>query len=163
MNLNALQNYHVLMLLNKQPMRTLLAIATLALCMNSSCRYTTCHEPGVSVKFQNPQSVKLKYILYKFPKHGELINPISTAIIYGSVDLSSEYDWTIQLEGSDKIHSIQNIHYTGSKKGYADGLYSEIKTKCYRDTHYTFDGKHYRVMSTEYEKNSHQIQIVISD
>jgi hypothetical protein len=144
-------------------MRTLLAVAIFALCINSSCRYTTCREPGVSVNFQYPQSVKHEYILYKFPKHGELINPISTTITHGSTWLSSDYDWTVQIIGSDKIHSIQNIHYTGSKKGYADGLYSEIKTKCYRDTRYSFDGKNYTVRSADYEKNSHQIQIVISD
>jgi len=122
-----------------------------AILLFGACRYSTCTEPVVNLKF-NGQMLYNRFALNRYEKGSNFTNLISTdtdAVTvangkYAAKKYNTLYagcDYLIEIVGWNKQYKISDIYYSGKTKAKDDGLVSENKTRCTRDLNYTVNGE----------------------
>lgn len=126
----------------------------------SACRYSTCEEPSISLKF-NGQMLYNHFALNRYEKGSNFTNLISTdtdAVTvsngkYAGKKYNTLYagcDYIIEIVGWNKQYKISDINYSGKTKAKDDGLVSENKTRCTRDINYTVNGDEKHIQGSVY-------------
>lgn len=132
----------------------------------ASCRYSTCQESRIWLKYDGRGADKMAFNFKKYEKGSGFEKLLSTITdtarykyspYYGkeifwaeprSIDANNDY--IIEIPATGKIYKIYDITYGGKKKAADDGLISENKTKCTRDISYKINGTEYHKKGVVY-------------
>ncbi len=117
----------------------------------SSCHYSMCSEPTISLKF-NAQMLYQRFAVNTYEKgsnYTKLLISDTDAIVFDNGQYSSKKlntlragcDYIIEVVGWNKQYKVSNIHFDGNVKIRGDRWFSDDDTHCIRDLYYTVNGE----------------------
>lgn len=148
-------------------MKNLLIIAVASILLITSCRYSDCTNPNISLDFKLDSNNILIFKFNTYEKGGGFTKLISSDIDTAHIDstnyrrfvtgyrhssIDGTYDYIIEIPETSKTYSISNISYSGKKRVKDGGILSENKTACTRTVNYTVNAQNYTAEGDTYEK-----------